>query len=340
MSSERRNVECSRRGFFAGAAVGVASLGAAARGGEKAGAPALVAITLDLEMARNFPRWEDTEWDYQKGNLTPAAKEYAANVSKRVHERGGLVHHFVVGQVFEQPSVDWLRELAQAGDPIGNHTYDHVNLLASDTKSLQFRFQRAPWLTRGKPVAELIRENIALTTEALRTRVGVEPRGFRTPGGFYDGLKDRPDLQQMLLDLGFRWVSSKYPAHAGIEDLHGTGRAPSAEAIDAIVAAQQAAQPFRYPTGLIEVPMSPISDIVAFRGGRWSLDHFIGAIERALDWVIENGKTFDFLSHPSCLGVVDPRMRTIDRICDLVEQSSGRAQIVSLDAIAERGASS
>ncbi|HSU56297.1 MAG TPA: chitin deacetylase, partial [Candidatus Dormibacteraeota bacterium] len=35
---------------------------------------ALIAITLDLEMARNFPHWEDTHWDYEKGNLQPEMK--------------------------------------------------------------------------------------------------------------------------------------------------------------------------------------------------------------------------------------------------------------------------
>ena len=39
---------------------------------------ALIAITLDLEMARNFPKWEDTHWDYEKGNLNDEAKKYVA----------------------------------------------------------------------------------------------------------------------------------------------------------------------------------------------------------------------------------------------------------------------
>src|SRR4051812_44037670 len=50
---------------LAGAATGLGSLSALA---ETSPAPqrdkALIAITLDLEMARNFPRWEDTHWDY------------------------------------------------------------------------------------------------------------------------------------------------------------------------------------------------------------------------------------------------------------------------------------
>ena len=81
--------------------------------------------------------------------------------------------------------------------------------------------------------------------------------------------------------------------------------------------------------------MSPISDIGAFRNGRWKLDHFLKAIRLAIDWVIEHHAVFDFLAHPSCLGVVDPEFRAIDLICDLVEQSRGAAELVTLDRVAQ-----
>src|SRR6476619_3799291 len=79
---------------------------------------AQVAITLDLEMARNFPRWEDTHWDYEKGNLNQAAKDYAVNACHRVKKRGGVIHTFCVGQVLEQPNVDWLKAIAAEGHPV------------------------------------------------------------------------------------------------------------------------------------------------------------------------------------------------------------------------------
>jgi hypothetical protein len=299
-------------------------------------AKAQIAITLDLEMARNFPKWEDTHWDYEKGNLNQAAKDYTVQACRRAKKRGGVIHTFVVGQVLEQENVNWLKEIAAEGHPIGNHTYDHVYLLAKTPEEIQYRFQRAPWLIRGRSVADVLRENIRMTNVALKERVGVEANGFRTPGGFTDGLAGREDVQQMLLELGFTWVSGKYPAHAGMEDLHGTGRKPSKAAIDNILAAQEQAQPFAYPTGLIEVPMSPISDIGAFRNGRWQLDDFLSAIRQAVQLVIERRAAFDFLAHPSCLGVVDPNFKAIDLICDLVDDSNGAAEIVSLDAIANR----
>ena len=115
---------------------------------------ALVAITLDLEMSRNFPTWDQTHWDYQKGNLNAETKAYAVEAAKRVKAHGGVPHFFAVGQVFEQENVDWMKDLAAAGHPIGNHSYDHVYVLATKPEDIQFRFKRSPWLIEGKSTAE------------------------------------------------------------------------------------------------------------------------------------------------------------------------------------------
>lgn len=291
---------------------------------------ARIAITLDLEMSRNFPRWEDTHWDFEKGNLDEAAKRYSVEAARRVKERGGRIHFFCVGRVLEQPDVSWLQTIAKEGHPVGNHTYDHVNILARRNADLQFRFQRAPWLIEGRSPAEVIQENIRLTTLGLKQRTGIENRGFRTPGGFHTGLNGREDLQTMLLDQGFRWVSSMYPAHANTPP-----KAEPTEAVyDSIVKAQAKSQPFIYPTGLIEIPMSPISDIGAFRTGQWKLEWFLEAVRRSVNWSIEHQAVFDFLAHPSCLGVVDPRFQAIDLICDLVEAAGDAAELADLDQIA------
>jgi hypothetical protein len=293
---------------------------------------ALLAITLDLEMSRNFPQWEDTHWDYEKGNLNDATKKYALEACKRVKAAGGALHCFAVGRVFEQESVAWLKEIAKAGHPVGNHTYDHVNVLATKPEDIQFRFKRSPWLIDGREPRDVIRENIRLTSAALKTRIGVDPAGFRTPGGFADGLTGRPDVQLMLAELGFTWVSSKYPAHPV-----GEPKSEPTQAIyDGIVKAQAAAQPFTYPKGLIEVPMSPISDIGAFRGGRWKLEWFLKAVRLGVEWAIENKAVFDFLGHPSCLYVVDPEFKTIGLICDLVKKAGKRAAIADLGTMAQR----
>jgi hypothetical protein len=242
-----------------------------------------------------------------------------------------VIHSFCVGRVLEQQSADWLKKIAAAGHPIGNHTYDHVNVLAKKPDDIQSRFRAAPWLIQGRTPTQVIRENIAMTTLAMKERAGIRPHGFRTPGGFRGGLKGRPDIQKMLLDLGFKWCSSHYPPHPMARETK-----PSAKVLEGIAAAQVQAQPWVYPSGLIEVPMSPISDVTGFRGGRWKLDWYLDAIRLCVEWCIEQGAVYDYLAHPSCLGVVDPKFRVIDLICDLAEKADARAQLVDLNAFGER----
>jgi hypothetical protein len=91
-----------------------------------------------------------------------------------------------------------------------------------------------------------------------------------------------------------------------------------------------------YPDGLVEVPMSPISDIGAFRTGRWRVEWFLKAVRLGVEWAIEHQAVYDFIGHPSCLYVTDPDFRAIDLICDLVRKAGDRAAIVGLGTIARR----
>src|SRR4051794_16247614 len=162
----------------------ISGLVARAQAGQSINKTALIAITLDLEMSRNFPTWETTHWDYEKGNLNAETKAYAVEAARRVKDRGGRIHFFMLGRTLEQDNVDWLKQLAADGHPIGNHTYDHVNLRARRPEDIQFRFQRSPWLIAARQPAEVIRENIRLATAAMKERLGIGPSGFRTPRGF------------------------------------------------------------------------------------------------------------------------------------------------------------
>src|SRR6516225_1815501 len=133
--------QCTRRGFLGAAAASALSPFAMAdeRPVAELRDKALVAITLDLEMSRNFPTWETTHWDYEKGNLNAETKRYTVEACRRVKAQGGVLHCFLVGRALEQENVDWLREIVKAGHPMGNHTYDHVNVRATRSQDVQFR---------------------------------------------------------------------------------------------------------------------------------------------------------------------------------------------------------
>jgi hypothetical protein len=303
---------------------------------------AFIAISIDLEMARHYPTWDQTEWDYEKGNLTPEVKQYAREAARRVKAKGGLIHFFAVGRTFEQSDIGWLREIVREEHPVGNHTYDHVNLRAGRLDSVQSRFQRAPWLIAGRTPLEVIAENIRMTSQAIRTRLGVEPAGFRAPGGYREGLSDHPKIQKILLEEGFRWASTKYAGQQkGIPAYSPEPRPeldvdPPREVFDSVLEAQENSQPSVYPSGLIEVPMCPISDLVAFRMARWKLDYFLRAIREVVEQAIARRQVFVFLGHPSCLCVTDPNFRTVELICDLVRRAAGHARLTDLGTIANR----
>lgn len=312
--------------------VGPAVLAASKATAQESEPKAQIAVTLDLEMSAQYPRAGMTEWNYQKGNLDEPTKQYSVDCAEIVKKSGGKIHFFCVGRVLEQPDIGWLQKLANDGHPIGNHTYDHVNVLAMTPQQTQFRFQRAPWLIEGKTVQEILRENIRLTTIALKERAGIEVNGFRTPGGFHTALTGREDVQNLLKEAGFSWISSKYPPH-----LSGRkGEVPGEDVYQSIVESQKEAQPFRYPNGLIEIPMSPISDVTAFRSKRWKLDWFLEATRRSIAWAIKTGGVFDFLAHPSCLVVEDPEFQIARLICRMVDAAGDRAELTTLDRIANR----
>jgi peptidoglycan/xylan/chitin deacetylase (PgdA/CDA1 family) len=327
-------VSVSRRHFLHSSLAGVVAAGTASAQSqdESPNDKALIAITLDLEMSRHYPKWDIMHWDYEKGNLNEATKEYTVEACRRVKARGGVLQSFVVGQVFEQENVDWLKEIVGEGHPVANHTYDHVNVWATKTENLQFRFRRAPWLIHGKTPRDVIMENIRLTDMAMKTRIGVSPVGFRTPGGSGSGLIGRADVQQMMLELGFTWVSSMAKG-VSVKPEH-----PTKEDFQRVADAQKDSQPFVYPSGLIEIPMSPLGDVASFRRKekKWTLDDFLHMVERNVQWAIEHRGVFDLLGHPSIMYVEDPEFRTYELICDLVNQAGDRAAIVGLDTIAER----
>ena len=55
-----------------------------------------------------------------------------------------------------------------------------------------------------------------------------------------------------------------------------------------------------------------------------------------MTWVIDNGAVFDFLGHPSCLYVVDPKLEAVQLMCEMVRKAGDRAALANLDELAAR----
>ena len=266
-----------RRDAVPGAAA-AGSPGRPAAGPRRPRAPAdddkaLIAITLDLEMSRQLPDLGPDALGLREGEPRRRDQALRRRGRRRVKAAGGVIHFFAVGQTMEQEDVGWLKEIV-AGRAIRSATTP----MTTSTSRRRGRGHPVPLppgalADRGEDARRGHRATTsAWPSAALKERIGIAPAGFRTPGGFADGLADRPDLQAMLLKMGFTWVSSKYPAHpiAG-----PSGKPPMTRSSTASSRPRQQAQPFVYPSGLVEVPMSPISDVGAFRNGRWPLESFL-----------------------------------------------------------------
>jgi len=290
----------------------------------------LIAITFALEMSRDYPHRGMTEWDYEKGNLNAETKQYTLDACRQVKAKGGRIHCFAVGRVFEQKSIDWLKEIVKEGHPVGNHTYDHVYILSKSLGAVQKRFRRAPWLISGKTPAEAIAENIRLCELAIKERLGIRPAGFLAPGNFDKGLTGRPDVQKMLLSLGYSWAGTRYPK------VNVRSQNLSTANIDAIVSIQRKTQPFVYSSGLVEVSGYPPTDVHAFRSNQWKLDEFLQVIKKNVQWAIDNRAMYKLALHPSIMYVEDPEFKTVNLVCDLVNAAGNRAAIVDLGTFARR----
>jgi len=155
----------------------------------------------------------------------------------------------------------------------------------------------------------VIRENIRLCSEAMKTRLGIAPSGFRTPGGYGNGLEDAPDRRRMLLDLGFHLVQREIPAHRCGETEHG----PDAAHVRKHRARANRGAAVALTRRLLEIPMTG-ERYRAFRTGRWKLESFCA--RTMLSNVAASGSVFGFTTAVRgyfALHQVNPRSSSMRR---------------------------
>ena len=87
---------------------------------------------------------------------------------------------------------------------VQQHTYSHVVF-----RDVRYRAEGAEAeavLPETPHVA--LREELRFTSELIRKYLGRECVGLRTPFGYYRGLRDRPDLLEIVRAAGLRYVTS------------------------------------------------------------------------------------------------------------------------------------
>lgn len=277
-----------------------------------------VQLSFDLETVTNFPYWTDF-WNNRKGTIDHATKKYVELINAKCERYGAKAQYFLVGSMFEDPDVDYLKKTVAAGHAVGNHTYTHVNIKAQEVDELRGIFDTVPWRAAGLTAQEAVRQEIKMTTEAIKTQLGVEPKGFRSPGGFVNGLQDAEAVQKMLMEEGFWWVSSHYNdcifenhyKPSTFEEFHKVDIDTMTNAFNL---SEKGLQPYRYNNGLVELPLSGITDVVAWRGYGANLGDWLQMISAGVDYAHEHGILFTLTTHPAVLAAIDPFCQTVDVI--------------------------
>ena len=86
---------------------------------------------------------------------------------------------------------------------VQQHTFSHVpfkDIVYSPGPGLVGTIRAAP--------PEALLEELSFTSRLLQEHLGVECVGLRTPFGYYRGLRDRPDLLEIVRGAGLRYITS------------------------------------------------------------------------------------------------------------------------------------
>jgi peptidoglycan/xylan/chitin deacetylase (PgdA/CDA1 family) len=270
-----------------------------------------LSLTLDIEMCTNFPYWTDV-WDYRKGAIDEQTKLHIGKLADLAQELGVRFQWFVLGAAVEADDIDYLRRLIAEGHAVGNHTYCHVNVKAQRFEDLQVVYREDPGRLQGADTPlDVIAQEISCTSDLIEVRLGARPQGFRTPGGFGNGLQDVPAVKDWLKDQGFAYCSSHYDCPLPTEkpftrDVMERGVGESLRSL----------QPYRYPNGLLEIPMMGISDIHAYRVRDLDRGEYTRLLLHGVEIAAREDLTFSLLMHPQVQACRDPHGETVRRLVE------------------------
>ncbi len=282
------------------------------------GAEFCLSLRPAVEMCTNFPYWT-SQWNHLKGTLDADSKQYVLKMHEVARSYGVHLYCLLVGSSFEDPDIDYLKQLVAAGHEVGNHTYTHLNVKAKTIENLQAVYANAPWRAHGRTPLQCIHDEVCATSAAIRERLGVTVTGFGTPGAFSTGLHDVPEVQALLKEEGFTHVTSHYlsPAPRGVR------RPPLDQLENAMRKNIDKLQPYRYPNGLLEIAPMGLTDIGAFRVldlDRWE---YISLLKAAIDHAHERRYILSFAFHPPALAARDPHCDVLDSV---IRYAQGKAR--------------
>jgi len=169
---------------------------------------ATLLIGYDTESAavgEGLARFIGPEVPQYRCALDPETTRRGVSLLKRLHEElDAPCTFFLCGRTLLH-ALDAIEPLAASPlFDIQQHTYSHVvfcevhyHAHGADAEAV---------LPETPPVA--LREELAFTSDLIRRLLGRECIGLRTPFGYYQGLRGRPDLLRIVQETGHRLVTS------------------------------------------------------------------------------------------------------------------------------------
>lgn len=153
------------------------------------------ALSLMTE-SRHFPLYELA--------LDPVTCRNALELLTEIHEEAGVPGTiFLCGRTLLQALEPVQAAHATGLFDVQQHTFSHVpfkDIVYSPEPGVVGTIPASP------PVALV--EELAFTSRLLRDHIGVDCVGLRTPFGYYRGLRDRPDLLEIVRGAGLRYITS------------------------------------------------------------------------------------------------------------------------------------
>ena len=198
-----------------------------------------VALSYDLEMCAGY-----SPSMVNHGHIIPDLQKYTLTLCDIAESYDVILHFFYVTNGLEAENIDYLKEIINRGHVIDSHTYSHVSLATDDEELLDSELKKA--------------------NQLLAEKLGIKSKVLRGPGGIINGLNDYPVAQKVILENGFRYVSSAYKDPLTHNGFHYINSDYKRSLTDKDL--QNAAQlttfdpPYRYQSGLIEIPMHGLTD--------------------------------------------------------------------------------
>ncbi len=253
-----------------------------------------VAIGYDVDMPpggteylydRNLG-WQYTEDEIAHGHLIDDIRDYINRLGDTAERYDTHITFFIQGNTFEkQIDIDFWKTFAKRGHALDSHSYNHDGLI--------------------NITVEEVREQLTKSKKLLETHLGQKNIGLRGPGGYKNGLRGRPELQQAILDVGIRWVSTQFRRATQGKDQTWIDLIPKV-------------QPFYYPTDLLEMPFAGHQDRSYFDvdmgGSPRPVDEWIAYLKGCVDIAYEKNLFLCLTTHPSTSFKHDPKARYLDEL--------------------------